>query len=252
MRVIRLYVNQNLVLNNELQLDDTTRHHAINVLRLNKNSSLLLFNGDGYDYPSEILAFNKKAVEVKVTDQINAIKESPLVTNLLLGVSKSSHMDYAIQKTVEAGVTNIYPVVTERTIAKLSAKSKTNKHQHWQRIIVSACEQCGRATLPMLHDTTDLTCLKNLNTDERGFVLDSDSNNPLAKFSQDAFTSVWLLVGPEGGLTRIEITRAQQKGYQAVTFGPRVLRTETAALSAIVCAQLLWGDLAVMQSQLQN
>ncbi len=252
MRVIRLYVNQSLTLSNELQLDDTTRHHAINVLRLNKNSSLTLFNGDGYDYPCEILAFNKKAVEVKVIDHIKAIKESPLVTNLLLGISKSSHMDYAIQKSVEAGVTNIYPIATERTVTKFSAKSKSNKYQHWQRIIISACEQCGRATLPVLHDTTDLSYLKNLENDERGFVLDANSNYPLAKFSQDIFKSVWLLVGPEGGLTQVEISRAQQNGYQAVTCGPRVLRTETAALSAIVCAQLLWGDLAVTQPQSQD
>ena len=252
MRVIRLYVNQGLALNNEFNLDDATRHHAMNVLRLNKNSSLILFNGDGYDYPCEILAFNKKAVDVKVTGQIDAVKESPLATNLLLAVSKSSHMDYAIQKTVEAGVSDIYPVVSERTVTKLSTKSKANKHQHWQRIIISACEQCGRATLPALHEVTDLTCLKNLRSNERGFVLDANSNQTLSKFSQEILQSVWLLVGPEGGLTRPEINLAQTKGYQFVAFGPRVLRTETATLSVVICAQLLWGDLGRDLGNLEN
>lgn len=248
MRVIRLYVNQSLTLNNEFKLDDASRHYAVNVLRLNKNSSLILFNGDDYNYTCEIIAFNKKVVEVKITDQIKAAKESPLETNLLLGISKSSHMDYAVQKTVEAGVTNIHPIVTERTVTKLSSKSITNKYQHWQKIMTSTCEQCGRATLPTLHDIITFENLDNLSKNTHGFVLDTNAGQPLTRSSQDVVRSVWFLVGPEGGLTQSEINMAVKKGYQAVAFGPRILRTETAAVSVIVSAQLLWGDLAATQS----
>jgi len=244
MRAIRLYVNQSLTINNKLKLDDVTRHHAVNVLRLNKNSSLALFNGDGYDYSCEILSFSKKSFDVKIISRISAAKESPLITNLLLGISKSSNMDYAIQKTVEAGVTSICPIVTQRAVTKLSDKSKANKHRHWLRVIMSACEQCGRATPPTLHKIIDFSGLEKLKSGEGGFVLDPGSKQPLIKFNQTDFTSIYLLVGPEGGLTKLEISEAQQKGYQSVTCGPRVLRTETAALSVVICAQLLWGDLS--------
>ena len=246
MRVIRLFVKQSLALNNQLELDDTARHHAINVLRLNTHSSLILFNGDGYDYRCEMLTLSKKTVVVKIVAQISASKESILQINLLLGVSKSSHMDYTIQKAVEAGANNIYPVVTAHTIAKLSAT--TNRRRHWQQIIISACEQCGRATLPVLQDINDFGCLDILSNDEYGFIFDPAAKQSLAKFKQNDITSVCLLVGPEGGFTQDEIKEAGSKGYQTVSCGPRVLRTETAALTAMVCAQLLWGDLSAPQN----
>ena len=165
----------------------------------------------------------------------------------MLGVSKSSQMDYAIQKTVEAGVTNIYPVITERTITKLSDKTIINKHQHWQRIIIHACEQCGRASLPELHNTINLSDLCSLENDQQGFVFEQGANLTLAKFTQDSLTSVWLLVGPEGGLTGAEIEEIEQKGFHAVSLGARVLRTETAALSAVITAQIYWGDMSASQ-----
>lgn len=248
MRIVRLYVDQCLTLHDEIRLDEATRHRALNVLRLNKNSSLALFNGNGHDYACDILALNKKDITVKITSQKELTNEPALTTHLVLGISKSSHMDYAIQKTVEAGVTNIYPLISERTTTRPSPESDINKRRHWQRIIISACEQCGRATLPALHETIGLPHLKNVASGERGFILDTEANETLVEFSHETFTSVWLLVGPEGGLTRSEFNEAQQKGYRAITLGPRIMRTETAALSVIVCVQLLWGDLSKRQN----
>ncbi len=242
MRAIRLYVDQSLTLNAELELAGTARHYAVNVLRVHKNSSLILFNGRGYDYPCEILAITKKTVAVRITGQLKVTNESPLRTHLLLGVSKGSRMDYAIQKTVEAGVTNVHPIITQRTVVKSATKLNTNKRRHWQRIIINACEQCARAQLPTLHDAMHLARLETLNRDEHGFVFDIHADQTLAGFSQGTYRSVWLLVGPEGGLTSSEIDLATARGYQAATFGARVLRTETAALAALLAAQLLWGD----------
>ena len=244
MRVIRLYVNQKLAVHGEIRLDDGTRHYATGVLRLNKNSSLVLFNGDGYDYPGTLAAFHRKAVAVRITGRVDAVRESRLETHLVLGVSKSSHMDYAIQKAVEAGVTGIHPVIAERTVTRFSDKSKTNRQQHWQNIVISACEQCGRATLPVLHETTDLGGLDPVSEDARGFVLDVHATRTLTRYSRDTLKKIWFVVGPEGGLTRSEMDRITEKGFQAVTLGPRILRTETAALSAIISAQMLWGDLS--------
>ena len=244
MRVIRLYVDQNLAKDNVIKLDDASRHHAINVLRINKNSLLKLFNGNGYDYACETLACNKKSIELKITGKKLIEKESPLTTKLFLGISKSSHMDYAIQKTVEAGITSIHPLITEHTVSKLSEKTRLNKTQHWRRIIINASEQCGRAVIPTLGDIAALGNLPNLLTHEYGFVLDSDAHQSLTDFGQETITSICLLIGPEGGLTKSEISAAMEKGYKTITLGPRVLRTETASLCATICSQLLWGDVS--------
>ena len=245
MRAIRLYVNQKLAVNEEVRLDDKTRHHSTAVLRINKHSPLVLFNGDGYDYPGQPATFHRKSATVLITDRIRAKKESMLETHLVLGVSKSLHMDYAVQKTVEAGVTEIHPVITERTVTRFSGKSGVNRHPHWQNVIISACEQCGRATLPILHQTRDLGDMSPVSEDARGFVLDIQSSRTLAQSGCETLKKAWFVIGPEGGLTRCETNQVMERGFEAITLGPRTLRTETAALAAILGAQMLWGDLSV-------
>lgn len=244
MRAIRLYVDQKLAVQDEVELEDETRHHAACVLRINRHTPLILFNGDGYDYSGQTAAFDRKKIRVRLTDRILVSKESRLKTHLVLGVSKASHMDYAIQKSVEAGVTEIHPVMTERTVARFSDKSRANRQLHWQNIIINACEQCGRATLPVLHETRDLAILDPVREDATGFVLDFLSGTTLDEHASGTLEKVWLIIGPEGGLTRGEIDRLLEKGFQPVRLGPRVLRTETAALGALVAVQMLWGDLS--------
>lgn len=244
MQAIRLYTPQELTVHGEVSLDDSTRHHAAHVLRINRHSPLILFNGDGYDYPGQPVTFHKKAVTVRITERIPARKESVLETHLVLGVSRSTHMDYAIQKTVEAGVSEIHPVITDRTVTRFSDQTRANRQRHWQNIIISACEQCGRAVLPILHEARDLGSLHPLGEDARGFVLDMGASNTLAHFSRDPLGKVWLAIGPEGGFSETETDRILAKGFEAVALGPRILRTETAALTAVVSAQMLWGDLS--------
>jgi 16S rRNA (uracil1498-N3)-methyltransferase len=244
MRAVRLYSPQNLAPEFELVLDDNIRHYALNVLRLNKRSALILFNGDGYDYPCEILDCSKTILRVRVTQRTTLQNESSLTTNLYLSVSKSSHMDYAIQKSVEAGISCIHPILTERTVSKTSAKSAKNKHQHWQGIINSACEQCGRAVIPKLLPIIEFDKLVPLNKKEYGLILDADATQTMNEINIDKPLTIKLLIGPEGGLTENETKQALQKGFQSVRCGPRILRTETAALTAVIIAQQLWGDLA--------
>ena len=244
MRVVRLYTSQNLAPDTDLELDDTTRHYAINVLRLNKHSSLKLFNGDGFDYLCEILEIRKNVLRVKTIEQIKLNCESSLTTHLYLAISKSSHMDYAIQKTVEAGVTHIQPVITDRTVNKITAKSAENKFQHWLRIIQSACEQCGRAIIPTLFPIIGFDEITSLNKNEYGLVLDADVNQTLHSLNLNDPSYIKILIGPEGGLTESERDASLEKGFQAIRLGPRVLRTETAALSAVLTVQQAWGDLA--------
>ncbi|MGH1537710.1 MAG: 16S rRNA (uracil(1498)-N(3))-methyltransferase [Gammaproteobacteria bacterium] len=244
MRVVRLYTHQSLAPGSTLELEDTIRHYALNVLRLNKRSSLILFNGDGNDYPCEILDYSKTNLRVIITEKISLDSESSLETHLYISVSKSSHMDYAIQKSVEAGVSIIHPILTERSVNKSSNKSAENKRQHWQRIIQSACEQCGRAVIPTLSPICKINEIDELDTSDCSLMLDANSNQTMNNLNIVNPTSIKLLIGPEGGLTESEINAALHKGFKAVRCGPRVLRTETAAVTAIILAQQLWGDLA--------
>ena len=245
MRVTRLYTpNQSLAPGSELELDERTRHYAINVLRINKHSELKIFNGDGFDYVCEILLCNKSNLRVKVSQQQALKNESALKTHLYLGISKSSHMDFAIQKTVEAGVTHIQPVIMERTVSKFTHKSLTNKHQHWQRIIQNACEQSGRAIIPGLDESIEMRDMDPLLDNEHGLVFDSNSSQNIQGLNLRSPGSIKLIIGPEGGLSKNEIQQALQKGFQAVHCGPRILRTETAAVTAVLLAQREWGDLA--------
>jgi len=245
MLVVRLHTRQRLAPNLELELDDEIRHYALNVLRLNKRSSLRLFNGDGHDYACEIIEYSKAILRIKITEKLTLYSESLLTTHLYLSVSKSSHMDFAIQKSVEAGVTNIHPIITERTVSKSTDKSAENKHQHWQRIIHSACEQAGRSVIPTLLPITEFNQIEQLNDNEYGLTFDASSDQTINSLNINKPSSIKLLVGPEGGLTESEVKTASLKGFQSVRFGPRILRTETAALAAVITAQQLWGDLAM-------
>jgi len=243
MRVVRLYTPQTLAVGTELQLDDETRHYAVNVLRLNKTSSLTLFNGDGFDYGCEIISLSKKNIVVKTTERFTTHTESPLTTYLFLGISKSSHMDYAIQKTVEAGVSVIQPVSMQRTVSRGTNKSLTNKHQHWQHIIQSACEQSGRSKLPQLLTACTFEDITKISTEEHGLFFDVNAEHAMDKLRDCKPTTVKLLVGPEGGISKNENEALVSKGFLPVRCGPRILRTETAALAAVLQAQWLYGDL---------
>lgn len=244
MRVVRLYTHQHLAPDIELELEDEIRHYALNVLRLNKRSSLTLFNGDSFDYPCEIIDYTKTIIRVKLLEKLTLYNESPLATHLYLGISKSSHMDYAIQKSVEAGVSFIHPILTERTVNKTTNKSAKNKLQHWKRIIHSACEQCGRAVIPKLLPISEFDKIEKLNKNEYGLMLDADSEQTMQSLNISKPSTLKLLIGAEGGFSENETKHALEKGFRTVRCGPRILRTETAALTAMITAQQIWGDLA--------
>ncbi len=239
MRRIRLYIPQELNLQTELFIEDEQRHHLVNVLRANKHSKLILFNGNGFDYACEIQEFTKKQVHVKIISQTKIVNESKIKTMLLLGISKNIHMDYAIQKAVEAGVSEIQPIATQHTVAKVSSNDK--KLHHWNRIVVNACEQCGRAQIPVLHSYIDISSLEKLHEKECGLLFDAESDTSIknAEFQNEQL--IKLLVGPEGGFSSSEVNDCEALGYQKVHLGSHVLRTETAALLAVHSVQLLWG-----------
>lgn len=240
MRISRIYSDTPLQSGQQLALDERASHHLGKVLRQQVGDALILFNGDGKQYRATIAAIEKKLVLVDVGEVSTPVTESPLAIQLGIAMSRGDRMDWVLQKSTELGVTEITPLITERTELKLKAERLEKKLAHWQQIIVSACEQCGRNTLPTLHPPISGRDWSQHIRADRKLVLHHRSDHSLDRDA--AVTSVALYIGPEGGLSTEEIRDAEQLGFQPLTLGPRVLRTETAPLAAISVLQSTWGD----------
>ena len=241
MRIPRIYLPLNLNSEQPLELTEHAFQHAVKVLRMKENSKLIVFDGKGHEYSATLQQVNKKNAFIEIKSLIDNNTESNLAIHLGLGISKGERMDFAIQKAVELGVTEITPLFTDFCVVNLNEKRIQKRLQHWQGIIISACEQSGRSVLPIINTTTTLikwaesvnnTCL----------VFD-----PLATISLKEIKPendyINLVIGPEGGLSPKEISELNKKEkFYSVKFGSRILRTETAAISTITAIQILWGD----------
>jgi 16S rRNA (uracil1498-N3)-methyltransferase len=240
MRITRIHTTQQLSSNKTFALETESSHHLARVLRLGVGDALTLFDGRGGEYPSEIIAIDKKHVTVRAGVQQLREGESPLAMHLGIAISRGERMDWIVQKSTELGVAAITPLVTERTGVKLSSERSNKKTEHWQQIAISACEQCGRNHPPAVHPQQPLQDWLASTVAEKKFVL----HHRAAAFDVgETPTSIALLVGPEGGLSDREIETAEHAGYASLRLGPRVLRTETAPLAAIAILQSYWGDM---------
>lgn len=240
MRIPRIYQQTTLVSGETIELDNSASHHLTRVLRLKTSDMIILFNGEGGEYSAQLRVENKKTfATIEQFHDIN--NESPLNITLLQGISKGERMDLAIQKAVELGVKRIIPVFCKRSVVNLKNDRADKKHQHWQGIVVNACEQSGRTYIPLLEPSVKLPELLNNSFDGYKLTLDPTAKQHLNTANMKD-TSITLLIGPEGGLTDEEILLASNKGFNGINLGPRVLRTETAALACIAALQTLWGD----------
>lgn len=240
MRIPRIFTPQHMTSGQILALEESPSHHLIKVLRMQAGRELILFNGQGGEFQARIDTLHKKQVDVLIGSFTADNRQSPLQLNLAIGLSRGERMDWVLQKATELGVTHITPLITERTEVKLSGERQDKKIQHWQQVIVSACEQCQRNLLPVLADPIRLDdWIDNVDSELR-FVLHHRDSQGLS--AEKAPASVTLLIGPEGGLSEKEISQALAQNFQALTLGPRVLRTETAPVAAISLVQYLWGD----------
>ena len=241
MRIPRVYHPFPLKPGQKAELMPAAAQHVGKVLRLREGMHIVLFDGNGHACQASILQLGKAEVHVQLLDTVSVNTESPLRIHLGLGISKGERMDYAIQKAVEAGVSEITPLLTEHTVVKLDEKRRASRWQHWQGVTVSACEQCGRNHLPQLHEVTTLTDWAASLRDAHKLVFDADSQASLRDVNTPP-GSVVVLIGPEGGLSESEIRVAVQHEFKHIRLGPRVLRTETAAVAIIASLQTLWGD----------
>jgi 16S rRNA (uracil1498-N3)-methyltransferase len=238
---IRIYQATPLTLG-ELLLDEKASHHLARVLRANMGDEITLFNGEGGEYQALIRAFSKKHVTVELIQFIARDVESPAHLILAQGIARGEKMDFVIQKAVELGVSEIYPVITERCNVRLDKDREEKRLEHWRAVIISACEQSGRNRLPLLHAAISFDTLIETVQADMKFILLPDANQQL-KSQHFAANKIALLIGPEGGLGAQEIARAQAADFHALNLGPRVLRTETAALTALAVLQFKFGDL---------
>ncbi len=242
MRKIRFFSEAKLAPGAEVKLSDNAAIHAMRVLRMNEGDTAVLFNGDGFDYACRLTAVKKSAVFAKVTGREAVENESPLNITLLQGISGGDRMDYTIQKAVELGVRHIQPIATERSVVKLNQARAEKRLAHWQGVVVSACEQCGRAVVPSVAMPLRLSeWLASHPEAANRLLLNPVGARRLADFDQPS-GEIQLLIGAEGGLSQSEIDMAVAHGFASVVLGPRVLRTETAALTAMSVMQVLWGD----------
>lgn len=228
--------------NSLVTLDDNAFNHLIRVLRMKVGENIILFDGSNHITPAVIHEINKKIVTVKTSLPVLDNRESPLDIHLGQVISRGEKMEFTIQKSVELGVASITPLLSERCGVKLHEERLEKKIQQWQKIVISACEQCGRNVIPVIHPVMKLENWCASLTD--GLKLNL---HPKAEYGIKQLTNthkkIYLLIGPEGGLSDNEISMTHSYHFSDILLGPRVLRTETAALTALTALQVHLGDL---------
>lgn len=241
MRIPRIFTNQSLASDSEIELDEAASRHLLKVLRFDIGRELILFNGQGGEYNAVISAATKKIATVTIGGFTEESRQSPLGTHLAIGISRGDRFDWVLQKATELGVTEITPLFTERCEVKLKGDRLDKKLESWRQITLSACEQCQRNVPPIFHQPKLLSEFISADESALKLVLHHRSDKTLQEMSENP-ESISLLIGPEGGLSESEIQQADQKGYQHLTIGPRVFRTETAPVVAMSLLQYQWGD----------
>ena len=242
MSLPRLYCPIPLARRAQATLPEGAAHHAARVLRLKRGDEVRLFNGEGGEFEASIHLATKDAVIVDIGRFHEVERESPLKVCLAQAVTTGEKMDYTLQKAVELGVARIQPLQTQRSVVRLDQERADKRRRHWQNVVISACEQCGRNTVPEVAAIVSLEeWVATTNAETIRLMLSPFAEKSLREFPKPV-AEVSLMVGPEGGFSKEETEFAVAKGFQSARFGPRVLRTETAPLAALAAMQVLWGD----------
>jgi len=243
MRLNRIFCEGPLTTGAEIALPSAGAYHVARVLRMREGAPLRVFDGTGSEFQAEIVRVEGDAVTVQLAAHAQSAAESPLRITLVQGVSRSERMDWTLQKATELGVSAIAPVLTARSVVRLDDKQAEKKQAHWRAIVIGACEQCGRSKIPAVSPPVALRdYFTKVRKEGMRLVLSPSAPGSLAGIASLP-SKVDLLIGPEGGLDDDELAAAQKAGFMPVRLGPRVLRTETAAVVALSVLQALWGDL---------
>ena len=240
----RLFVSDNLKSGADLRLDADRARYLGKVLRLGAGDEISVFNGEDGEFFATITLLGKHEARLTLAEALPNTTESRLKTHLVQGISRGERMDFVVQKATELGVKRITPVLTAYGVVKLDAKRAAKRRDHWQAVAENACEQSGRIRPPLIDDVVALNSWFGARPKaaDLDLVLTPGASQSLAGIAAPQ-TKVCLLVGPEGGLSPSETDDADVAGFRAVSLGPRILRTETAAVAALAVAQARWGDL---------
>jgi 16S rRNA (uracil1498-N3)-methyltransferase len=239
MRISRIHIPQPLAANQRIVLSGDSAHYLGKVLRAKVGHKVALFNGNDGEFVGEVVQINRHDVNVQLTESVARLTDSALPVHIGLGLSRGERMDYAIQKATELGVHSVTPLFTEHSEVRLSSERADKRSIHWQKVAVSASEQCGRCTVPEVHNPLELAEWVKQVPAGQGFLLDHSGETG---FKGNAPEQVFLLIGPEGGISATEKALALAAGFNCVRLGPRILRTETAPVVALTALQLQWGD----------
>jgi 16S rRNA (uracil1498-N3)-methyltransferase len=242
MRLSRVYVEMPVGGRVHVELDGTAANHVSRVLRLRAGDPLILFDDTGGEYAAEVVAFGRDTVRVAVGEHRPSNRESPLRVTLAQGISRGERMDVVVQKATELGVWRIVPVTTQRTVVRLNEAKAADRLRHWRAIAVAACEQCGRNHVPQITPPMALQDFLVSGLPE-GLRLLLNPEGGIRARDLPASDSATLLIGPEGGLAEAERSAAAAAQFTGLSLGPRILRTETAALAALAVIQQQLGDL---------
>jgi 16S rRNA (uracil1498-N3)-methyltransferase len=249
MRLTRVYVEAALTAGSVVQLGSDTASHLAKVLRARAGDELILFNGDGREFNGAIESVRGSRVSASVGDSRAMDRESPLGITLVQCVPRGDRMDFIVQKATELGVARIVPVLSQRSVVRLDKSQAESKVIHWRAVAVSACEQCGRNRLPLIEAAQPLLNYLGESAQGEGPRLVFEPESPprtdtAVRGPSGAVTSAEIAIGPEGGFASDELEAFRVTGFTQVGLGPRILRTETAAIAAVVWLQARFGDLS--------
>lgn len=240
MRLSRLYLDTALATQQTITLHGERLNYIANVLRLKSGTDITVFNGEGGEYLATITDIAKRSATLEIKDFSDIDVESALSITLVQGISRGERMDFTLQKATELGVARIIPVFSQRCSVNLKGERLEKRLQHWRGIVISACEQSGRNTIPFVEKAQNLDDFLEQENSHNGILLDPTATRGLNEISPDK--AVTILIGPEGGFDDRERQHAYANAFRGVQLGPRVLRTETAAVASISAMQALWGD----------
>jgi 16S rRNA (uracil1498-N3)-methyltransferase len=236
----RFYVDAALRAGGACELAEETAHHAVHVLRARAGDDVTLFNGRGGEYAARIAAVQRLRVTLDVLEHRPLERESPLHVVLLQGVSSGERMEFTIRKAVELGIAEIRPVLAAASVARPKGERAASRQAHWQRIAISACEQCGRNRIPTVHPLAALPPVAEPGA--CSVLLSPAAQAPFSRIVAGRGSRYTLAAGPEAGFDAREESLLIEAGFVPAKLGPRVLRTETAALAALAALNALLGD----------
>jgi 16S rRNA (uracil1498-N3)-methyltransferase len=243
MRLTRVFIDAELQTGQRLTVEGSAGNHIVRVLRARVGDTLTLFTGRGGEYGSRIEEMRRDTLQVSVHEHRNDERESPFHLTLAQGISRGERMDWVVQKATELGVSRIAPLFTERSMVRLDEKQAERKVQHWRAIAIAACEQSGRNRVPEIETPTGLYEMLEQRTAGGAALLLSPGAALRIADVPATEAGATVLIGPEGGLAEVEQETALRSGFTPVRLGPRVLRTETAAVCALTLLQQKFGDL---------